>query len=220
MQEKCSLSPITPFLPISMGLATDYLSDYLQRLDLTQVDFAKAAGMTQTNLSDILKGDVEVSARNIGKLLRGLSDESERDAFIAAHLRDQIPEDQAERVVVHVSKPDDQRGGVMEDKPDNDTIIEAELVAAFAALPSSTYRKRVLRLLRHLRKDADLRDLFSRTVAYLEDSDRAPVSYDSPVDEVVSEEEERRESSPAGDARPTEPSNDSKKTPAKAPKPD
>ena len=154
-----------------MSLAKDFLSDYLSRHDLTQVDYAKAAGMTQTNLSDILKGDVEVSSRNLAKLLRGMPDDHERDAFIAAHCRDQVPSDQAERVLIHVTKSAARSGTLMEDQASYGATLQEELLTAFNELPSAAYQRRVIRLLRHLRKDADLRDLFSRTVAYLEDDD-------------------------------------------------
>lgn len=149
-----------------MSLTTDFLADYLIRSEQSQADFARAAGMTQPNFSEILNGSVEVSARNIGKLIRGFREEHERDAFIAAYLRDQIPAENADRITVHLSTPT----GVLEERPEADRMnIEVEMIAAFDALPSDLYRRRVVKFLNKLRKDEELRDLFRRTMEYLEE---------------------------------------------------
>lgn len=150
-----------------MSLAIDFLTDFLERTDQKQADFARTAGMTQPNLNDILKGHVEVSSRNLAKLLRGIRADYERDAFIAAYLRDQIPGDMADRVHVHLTRAKGE-GMVMEEAEGAD-LLEANLAVAFAALPSDSYRKRVVRFLQQLRKDADLRDLFRRTMDYVDD---------------------------------------------------
>lgn len=151
-----------------MNLAHDYLREHLQGPDLTQADFAKAAGMTASNVSDLLKGDVSISDRNVGKLLRGFRTEKERHDFLVAYLRDQVPDDYSNSITI-LLKSELEPTGLAEAK---EPSIEVQLATAFAALPSDLYRRRLIRFLNHLKKDAALRDLFVRTVAYLEESDQ------------------------------------------------
>jgi transcriptional regulator with XRE-family HTH domain len=200
-----------------MSLALDFLKEYLSRPSQTQGDFAQAAGMTPPNVSDLLKGDVMISDRNLSKILRGLRSEKDRHDFLAAYLRDRIPTDYAEIVSVHLKPPADQRGLVME--TGEGEPLELQAMQAFASLPSDLYRRRVIRFLSHLKKDAGLRDLFTRTVAYLEESDHsaAGTSYVSPVDYLSSNEDRRREKPPGGDVPPKAPSTSRRKTRATAP---
>lgn len=147
-----------------MSLATDFLTDYLGRTQMTASEFSRASGIPASNLSEIFKGDVEISGRNLGKFLRGIREEHERDGFLAAYLRGSIPEDQATRVLVHVKQ--DKRAAVAEG---SEASLEADLAAAFDQLPNDTYRRRVVRFLAQLRRDEELRELFRRTMDYVDD---------------------------------------------------
>lgn len=151
-----------------MSLALDYLREWLQRSECNQADFAKACGMTGANVTDILNGDVTVSARNLAKLLRGLRSEPERLDFLSAYLRDQVPSDYSDEINIRLRVPNGPLG-VMD--AGDEEPLDLQMAQGFAALPSDLYRRRVVRFLNHLKKDSGLRDLFTRTVAYLEESD-------------------------------------------------
>lgn len=201
-----------------MSLALDFLKEYLSRPDQTQADFAVAAGMTPPNVSDLLKGDVLLSDRNLPKILRGLRSERDRHDFLAAYLRDRVPADYADVISVHLKQPAVTGGLLMEDGEGEP--LDVQIVHAFAALPSDLYRRRVIRFLGHLKKDPGLRDLFTRTVFYLEEADHTTtISYRSPVDQVVRKEDLKRVGQPGGDAPPIAPSTERKRPRAKAPGP-
>ncbi len=183
-----------------MSLALDFLKEYLSRPGQTQTDFAMSAGMTPTNVTDLLKGDVAVSDRNLAKLIRGFRTEKDRHDFLTGYLRDRVPADYADVITVHLRSPEGRPGLVMED-PAEDSL-ELQLTQAFAALPSDLYRRRVIRFLNHLKKDGSLRDLFTRTVAYLEEADTgSPLAFPeltpgpSPL-EIAEQETARRIASP------------------------
>lgn len=161
-----------------MSLATDFLAEVFARKDYNQSDFARACGMTPTNVTDLLKGDVAISGRNLTKLLRGLRTEKDRLDFLTAYLCDQVPADYADEISIRLTAPAAACGMVMESSdPANE--LEAQLILAFSALPSDLYRRRLLRLTQTLRKDADLRDLFARTMAYLEEQQGSGLSSDT-----------------------------------------
>ena len=147
-----------------MSLARDYLKDYLRRENCSQAEFARRCEMTPPNLSDVLSSNaensVEISSRNVGKLVRGFAEEQDQLEFLAAYLRDEIPDGYADRVDVDVRNADAVREAAIEDPT-------AELLAGFAALPSKKLKRAVLSMLAHLRVDTEFRDLFLRTMSYL-----------------------------------------------------
>jgi transcriptional regulator with XRE-family HTH domain len=149
-----------------MSLAVDFLSEFFARGETTQTDFARAAGMTPTNVTDLLKGDVAISGRNLDKLLRGLRTEKDRKDFLTAFLRDQIPADYADDITIQLQAHKTE--GALED-PDDAGALEGQMILAFASLPSDLHRRRLVHFAQTLRGDAKLRDLFARTMAYLEE---------------------------------------------------
>lgn len=151
-----------------MSLAVDFLREFFARRETSQTDFARAAGMTPTNVTDLLKGDVAISGRNLDKLLRGFRSEKDRRDFLTAYLRDQIPADYADDITIQLRAPAE--GMVCEGGDERDTL-DAQIMLGFAALPSDLFRRRLVNFVQHLRGDAQLRDLFARTVAYLEEED-------------------------------------------------
>lgn len=167
-QTKCSTLPHFPSFPqTTMSLATEFLIDYIERAEQTQADFARLAGMTPTNLTEILKGSVKIGARNIDGLLRAITSGAERARFIHAHLNDQIPSDLADSVTVHITQQAEP--GMVMEGGNEEAQLEAELIAAYRALTTLTYKRRVVRFLRQLKRDADLRDLFQRIMGYVDD---------------------------------------------------
>jgi hypothetical protein len=151
-------------LKFEMNLALEFLKDYFEKPDaLNQGDFAKACGMSAANVSDLLSERISISSRNLNNLLRGFRDEGDQAAFLTAFLRDQVPVDFVDDVVIQHKKP-----SVL--KEDSDAIVdtETEMIRAFSELPSDLFRRRVVIFLQHLRKDPDVRDLFTRTVAFLD----------------------------------------------------
>lgn len=152
-----------------MSLALDYLSDYLERTKTTQADYAKSSGIDPSLFTKLVQKEVAMSGKNLPKLLRGIREDRERLDFLTAYLRDQIPADFADSITIHLNGQPAPDGGLMESGEEES--LDAQIAQSFAALPSDLYRRRVIRFLNHLKKDGSLRDLFSRTVAYLEESD-------------------------------------------------
>lgn len=146
-----------------MSLAVDYLREYLSEPNTTQAEFARGCGMTAPNISDVLKGDVAISRRNVGKLLRGFP-QNKRLHFLQAYLHDEIPEEYADDVTIQISS----RRSRAQEECTLAEAVEAALVSAFRSLPSDTYRGRVLTLVRALRGDEKLRELLKLTVEYLQ----------------------------------------------------
>lgn len=150
-----------------MSLALEFLTDYLVRSKTTQADFAKAAGIDPSLFTKLVQEEVGLNSKNVPKLLRGIHNDGDRQDFLIKYLQEQIPADLSDSITVRVSRPT--TGALEEDR--SEESLDAQIVRAFAALPSELYRRRVVRFLLHLRKDASLRDLFSRTCGYLEEAD-------------------------------------------------
>jgi transcriptional regulator with XRE-family HTH domain len=152
-----------------MSLALEFISAYLARSEITQADFSKAAGIDASLFTKLAQKEVGLNAKNVPKLLRGFRTEEDRLEFLSKYLEEQIPADLSHAITIHSKKQNGGDGMLMEDG--EETPLDVQLVQAFAALPSDLYRRRVIRFLNHLKKDASLRDLFTRTVAYLEEQD-------------------------------------------------
>lgn len=202
-----------------MSLALEFLTDYLERTKTTQADFAKAAGVDPSLFTKLIQEEVGLNSKNVPKLLRGIHTEADRLEFLGKYLQEQIPDDLADGISVRISRAVPTGGALMEDAEEEP--VDMQIMHAAAALPSDLYRRRLLRFLVHLRKDGGLRDLFTRTVAYLEESDHelgGTPSYRSPVDPLVRKEDRKRAGDKAGDVPPKETSTGSKLRPTKAPK--
>lgn len=152
-----------------MSLATEFLSAYLEQSETTQAEYSKAAGIDPSLFTKLIQGEVALNVKNVPKLLRGLDSESAKIEFLSKYLEEQIPPEFAGSVTVMLNKLTAPSGTAMEDSEKDS--MEIQLVLAFAALPSDLYRRRLIKFLAHLKVDAGLRDLFTRTVAYLDDSD-------------------------------------------------
>lgn len=168
-----------------MSLAIDFLRGYFSRPDApSQADFAKASGMTGANVTDLLNAQVGISGRNVSKLLRGLGNDPDRLAFLAAYLRDEVPSDFADAIHIGV------RTSGLEEPPEGEQSLQDDLLQAFAALPSDMHRRRTVKFLQHLRRDHGLRDLFARTCVYLEEADadaRARTNSSDPAGVITSQ---------------------------------
>ncbi len=142
-----------------MKQARDFLQDFFsENPERTQAEFAKAAGMTGANLSDLLGGRVEISYRNLPRLLNGFESRSDKLEFLTAYLRDEVPADFEGDIVVAM------KGGGRKGKA---AAREEEFAAAWRALPGAGMQARILQLLRALRNDEALRDLFVRITDYM-----------------------------------------------------
>lgn len=149
-----------------MSLALEFLAAYFEQPATTKADFAKSAGVDPSLISQLLVGAVQISTKNLPRLLNGFRTDLERREFLAAHLRDQVPVEFADDVIVH------QTSAILNEAAEGDAAfkLEVHLVEAFGALPSEAYRRRVVRFLHHLRKDSALRDIFRRTMDYIDES--------------------------------------------------
>lgn len=147
--------------------ALSVLTDYLSESDTTQAEFAKAAGIDPSLFSQIKAGDVAISGKNLGKLLRGIREEPVRLDFLKAYLNEQIPDDYQTAITVSLVNAPSGRWSIAEES--SEPSLAEQMAHAFEALPSDLLRRRAIHLLTCLRNDTDLRDLFNRTVAYLEE---------------------------------------------------
>lgn len=148
-----------------MSLALEFLSSFFEVPKNTRADFAKAAGIDASLVTNILQGDVQLSSKNIPKLLRGFRTDHERREFLAAYLKDQVPRDFADDIRIHLSHL---ASGEDANTAEDEAELQARLIRAWLDLPNAKYRRRVVNFLVDLRKDAALRDLFARTMAYRE----------------------------------------------------
>lgn len=128
--------------------------------------------MAASNLSSILSYDIMVGHENIHKLLRGLNNREARLRMVAAYLRDSVPKEFSNNVVVHVGDQNELMQGLVAESGPTDTAAAAAL-AAFHELPSPKLKDSTVTFLRSLRDDAELRDIFTRLIAYLGKSDPA-----------------------------------------------
>lgn len=198
-----------------MSLALEFLTDYLERTKTTQADFAKAAGVDPSLFTKLIQQEVGLNSKNVPKLLRGIHTEQDRLEFVGKYLQEQIPSDLSDGITIRVARSAAGLGVITED-PEEEPI-DLQILHAAMSLPSDLYRRRLLRFICHLRKDAGLRDLFTRTVSYLEESDHpTTTSYVSPVDPIARKEDRRRAVAPAGDALSRAPSTGRKRRRAKA----
>lgn len=153
-----------------MSLALDNLAEYLKRAAAsgdTKADFARASGVHPSLITNILDGDVALSGKNVPKILQGFRTKDDRLAFLLAYLHDEIPQEHANEISVQLAKSSTE--GLAESSIAD--AQEAQLLEAFFALPSDAYRRRVVTLVRALRSDAQLRDLFKSTVDYIQPDD-------------------------------------------------
>lgn len=151
-----------------MSLALEFLDDYLKRTKTTQADFARAAGFDASLFTKLAQKEVSLSSKNVPKILRAISNDADRMRFLSKYLEDQIPGDFKESITVHFTG---QAAGLVMEAEAEEEPLDIQVTHAFNALPSDLYRRRLIRFLNHLKKDSGLRDLFTRTVAYLEESD-------------------------------------------------
>ena len=102
---------------------------------------------------------MEISYRNLPRLLNGFESRSDKLEFLTAYLRDEVPADFEDDIVVGT------RSGGRKGKAE---AREEEFAAAWRALPGARMQARILRLLRALRHDETLRDLFVRITDYMQ----------------------------------------------------
>jgi hypothetical protein len=144
----------------------EFIHEYLGQEKITQSAYSEACGMAASNLSSILSYDIMVGHENIHKLLRGLNSREARLRMVAAYLRDSVPKEFSNNVVVQVGDQSDLMQGLVSESGPADTAAAAAL-AAFHELPSPKLKDLTVNFLRSLRDDAELRDLFTRMMSYL-----------------------------------------------------
>lgn len=156
-----SFSLFFPFLPFSMSLTVDFLREYFARPDVTQADYAKLAGIDPSLLTKLMQEEVLISSKNLRKLLRGFPHFTDRVAFLNAYLRDQLPGEYADAISIRLVKTPE--------SANEEGDQEESLLQAFEALPSDAYKRRVIRFVRQLGRDAELRRYFAMTMRYVDD---------------------------------------------------
>jgi hypothetical protein len=113
--------------------------------------------MTAANLSDLLAGHVAISYRNLPRLLNGFESRKDRLAFLVAHLRDMVPPDYEDDIVIKT------KSRRMAGTP----VSEDEITKAWQHLPGRELQTRIIRLLKALAEDEDFRELFMKMMDYV-----------------------------------------------------
>jgi hypothetical protein len=153
-----------------MSHAIDFLGDYFESKPgepgtrNTKADFAKAAGIDPSLVTQILQSTVQLSSKNVQKLLLGFRSDQERREFLTAYLRDQVPPYLADDVHITIA-----HHAVSESSDSDAAQMEISLIAAFNDLTRKSDRLLAVRFLQQIRTDGDLRDLFRRAMRYIDD---------------------------------------------------
>lgn len=148
-----------------MSFAIDYLEAHLAQT--SQAEFALRCGIDPSTLTKLLKGEVAISGKNVPKLLLGFSRKRQRQEFLTAYLRDEIPAEHSDEITISIGIP----GALCESDIDEKIWVEA-LASVASQLPPHT-QEQLYHLARALRHDASLRDVFKGIMRYVP---RAPMA--------------------------------------------
>jgi transcriptional regulator with XRE-family HTH domain len=126
----------------------------IQRRDSNRAALARACGLAPSTIGDLINGKIAVSEKNLARILHGFPDARDQVELLLAYLRGQVPSSL--------------RGAVTIEAADTQWLLsEAD---PLAALPPKL-RDEVASIARRMAEDAQLRDLFGRTVRYLDGED-------------------------------------------------
>jgi transcriptional regulator with XRE-family HTH domain len=130
----------------------------IQRRDSNRAALARACGLAPSTIGDLINGKIAVSEKNLARILHGFPDARDQVELLLAYLRGQVPSSL--------------RGAVTIEAADTQWLLSEAPAAAdpLAALPPKL-RDEVASIARRMAEDAQLRDLFGRTVRYLDGED-------------------------------------------------
>jgi transcriptional regulator with XRE-family HTH domain len=139
------------------------LERFLVRQDLTQAELAKLCGVAAPTIGHYLSGGIEVSRKNLAKILRGISAHDDQVHLLLAYLDDQIPQELRGAVsIVAAGEPMVSEAAATYADPFAD---------ALAGVHAAT-RESLEALVDRLKDDKDLCELVERTVAYIGDDEK------------------------------------------------
>jgi len=130
----------------------------IQRRDSNRAALARACGLAPSTIGDLINGKIAVSEKNLARILHGFPDARDQVELLLAYLRGQVPSSL--------------RGAVTIEAAGTQWLLSEAPAAAdpLAALPPKL-RDEVASIARRMAEDAQLRDLFGRTVRYLDGED-------------------------------------------------
>lgn len=150
-----------------MNLAIEHLRDYLTREKISQRSYADACDYDASLVSDVLRGTLPVSARNLPKLLAGISTRKDKLNFLSAYLRDQIPPEHTNELGLQITDLGEPATPLVEEVAvDPSTVLDEGIRHAVSQLPTQT-KAQVYRFVKALRVDPLLRNVFDGLMHYV-----------------------------------------------------
>jgi len=121
----------------------------------TEPLLARACDLAPSTIGDLINGEIAVSEKNLARILHGFPDVRDQVDLLLAYLRGQVPSSL--------------RGAVTIEAADTQWLLGEAPAASdpLVALPPKL-RDEVASIARRMAEDAQLRDLFGRTVRYLD----------------------------------------------------
>jgi transcriptional regulator with XRE-family HTH domain len=129
---------------------------------MTRAELARLCKVQPSTIGDYLNGQIEVTGKNLAKILRGVTHEADQIRLLIAYLEDQIPEELREAVLIEPARA----GGLCVEEDAPNSADPLEIIALLNSL-SVTLRADLILMLRRLHDDTDLRRLISMSVNYL-----------------------------------------------------
>lgn len=124
---------------------------------MNRSSLAKACGVVPSTIGDYISGKIEVTRKNLLRILTGIPEKNDRELLLRAYLEDQIPEEY--RTVFGI-----ERKNAGKAQAHGEALAAAEIIQGM----NGAMQKKLITLLRRIRDDAELRDLLSRTIAYID----------------------------------------------------
>lgn len=146
-----------------MSRFTTTLARILEQRNLTKSDLARIIAVSPATVGDYLSEQIAVTAKNLPKILRGISEPADQVTLLLAHLEDQVPPDLQTAVTLEARAPASRPGLAEEGR---DASWQSTVIALLGELPSRQ-RNDIVRLVVRLRDDTQLRDLLGRTLDYI-----------------------------------------------------
>ena len=127
----------------------------IQRRNSNRAALARACDLAPSTIGDLINGEIAVSEKNLARILHGFPDVRDQVDLLLAYLRGQVPSSL--------------RGAVTIEAADTQWLLGEAPAASdpLVALPPKL-RDEVASIARRMAEDAQLRDLFGRTVRYVD----------------------------------------------------
>lgn len=149
-----------------MNLAADLLRDYLATHKITQGEYAASCNASQSFVSQVLSGPIQISEGNLSKLLAGLKSKEDKLRFLVAYLHDQVPPEHVHDLAIRVADEKVRPFLIEEIVANSKNVFDAAIVEVLAQLPTQT-KSQLYHFVQSLRVDPALRSVFHGIMRYV-----------------------------------------------------